>query len=310
MVKKDESLKNNILRLSIFLLVSLFPSIVFAQEFNCEVNINDRQISGSSYDYLSELPMDIENYINNYRWTNDTYQEHEQIQCSMQIVLTGVDSDFNYTAEVVLSAYRPIYNTIQQTVQFLITDNNWRFHYPRNKSLLHDDLQFDTLSSFLDFYVNIMLAYDYDTFSELGGTPFLNRAQNIFDLGQNSGSQGWGRSIGAQRNRYGLITDLSNPAYQDLRRASYIYHRLALDRFTTTPHQARQSALEALNLIRDTKRVTSNNYLFDLFFGSKYTEVVAMFRGAPAEQRTEAYTLLREADPANSSEYEKLQMDF
>src|SRR5690625_3866197 len=100
MVKKDESLKNNILRLSIFLLVSLFPSIVFAQEFNCEVNINDRQISGSSYDYLSELPMDIENYINNYRWTNDTYQEHEQIQCSMQIVLTGVDSDFNYTAEV------------------------------------------------------------------------------------------------------------------------------------------------------------------------------------------------------------------
>src|SRR5690625_5468000 len=129
----------------------------------------------------------------------------------MQIVLTGVDSDFYFRAEVVMSVCRPIYNTTQLTVLFIITDNYWRSHYPRNKSLLHDDLQFDTLSSFLDFYVNIMLAYDYDTFSELGGTPFLNRAQNIFDLGQNSGSQGWGRSIGAQRNRYGLITDLSNP---------------------------------------------------------------------------------------------------
>lgn len=305
-----ESLKNNLLKLSVVLLMLLFPLNLSAQEFDCEVNLNARQISGSAYDYLPELTSDIENYINSYRWTNDTYQEHERIQCSMQIVLTGVDSDFNYTAEVVLSARRPIYNTIQQTVQLLITDNNWRFHYPRNKSLLHDDLQFDTLNSFLDFYANIMLAYDYDTFAELGGTSYLNRAQNIFDLGQNAGSQGWGRSIGAQRNRFGLINDLSNPAYEDLRRASYIYHRLALDRFTTTPNQARQSALEALNLIRDAKRVTSNNYLFDLFFGSKYTEIVAMFRGAPAEQRTEAYTLLREADPANSSEYEKLQSGF
>ena len=310
MVKKIESLKINFLGLSLVLLVIFFPSVSSAQEFDCEVNINDRQISGSSYDYLPELTTDIENYINNYRWTNDSYQEHEQIQCSMQVVLTGVDSDFNYTAEMVLSARRPIYNTIQQTVQLLLTDNNWRFHYPRNKSLLHDDLQFDTLSSFLDFYANIMLAFDYDTLSELGGTPYLNRAQNIFDLGQNSGSQGWGRSIGAQRNRFGLITDLSNPAYEDLRRASYIYHRLGLDRFTTTPNQARQSALEALSLIRDAKRVTSNNYLFDLFFGSKYTEVVAMFQGAPVEQRTEAYTILREADPANSSEYEKLQTGF
>src|SRR5690625_6667415 len=101
MVKKNESLKINFLGLFFVLLIALFPYVLSAQEFDCSVNINDRQISGSSYDYLSELTTDIENYINNYRWTNDTYQENERIKSSMQIVLTVEDRDYYYTTLVV-----------------------------------------------------------------------------------------------------------------------------------------------------------------------------------------------------------------
>lgn len=274
---------------------------------NCSVTVNDRQISGSSYDYLGELQTDLENYINNYRWTNDRYEDYEKINCSMQIVLTGVDSNFNFTSEVVITTRRPIYNTNQQSLYLLISDNNWRFNYPRNKNLLHDDLQFDDLSSFLDFYVYIMLAYDYDSFSEFGGTRFINLAQNVFDLGQNSGAQGWGRSIGAQRNRFGLINDLSNPGYEELRSAIYRYHRNGLDRFTMNTEEAHQELLEALRVIRDTKRVTTNNYLYDIFFSAKYTEIVAIFNDAEIETRLEAYNILRDVDPSHSNEYEKLQ---
>ena len=280
---------------------------VFAQEFNCSVTVNDRQISGSSYDYISELPGALESYINGYRWTSDLFEPHERIQCTIQVVLTGVDSNFNFTSEVVFSMRRPIYNSNQQSLSIVLSDNNWRFHYPRNKNLLHDDLQFDDLTSFIDFYANILLGYDYDTFSELGGTPYFNNALTIFELGQGSGSQGWGRSIGAQRNRFGLITDLSNPAYEELRRAIYRYHRLGIDQFTIDTDIARGQILSALEMIRDNKRVTTNNYLFDLFFSAKYSEIVGLFIDGTREIRDRALTVLRETDPAHTSQYQRLE---
>lgn len=285
----------------------IFPSGLMAQEFDCDVAINDRQISGSSYDYVSELVTDLENYINGYRWTNDRYQDHERIRCNFQIVLTGVDDNFNYTAEIALTMRRPIYNTNQESLAILFSDNNWRFYYPQNKNLVHDQLQFDDLTSFVDFYVYIMLGFDYDSFSELGGTRYFGEAQSVFELGQNSGSQGWGRSIGAQRNRYGLISDITSPAYGGFRKAIYRYHRFGLDQFTTQPDEARNEVLAALELIQENKQLTNNNYLFDIFFSSKYTEIVAIFQDADAEMRTRAYNLLRDVDPGHSSEYEKLQ---
>ncbi len=279
----------------------------FAQEFNCSVSVNDRQISGSTFDYISELPEVLRNYINGNRWTNDRFEEHERIACNIQIVLTGADSNYNFTSEVVFSMRRPIYNTNQQSLTLVLSDNNWRFNYPRSKSLIFDDLIFDELTSFIDFYAYIMLGFDYDSFSELGGTPYFNRAQSVFELGQNSGVQGWGRSIGAQRNRFGLITDLMNPAYEDLRKAFYRYHRLGLDQFTLNSEISRNQTLIALRTIQENKRVTTNNYLFDLFFSTKYTEIVAMFMEADNRTRVDAYNVLRDVDPAHSTEYQKLQ---
>lgn len=295
-------------RIFLFIFFGLIlPAGLAAQEFDCDVTLNTRQISGSSYDYVSELETDLENYINGYRWTNDRYQDFERIRCNFQIVLTGVDDNFNYTAEIALTMRRPIYNTNQESLAILFSDNNWRFSYPQNKSLVHDELQFDDLTSFIDFYVYIMLGFDYDSFEALGGTRFYSQAQSVFELGQNSGSQGWGRSIGAQRNRYGLITDITSPAYEGFRRAIYRYHRFGLDQFTMRPEEARNEVLTALELLQENKQLTNNNYLFDIFFSSKYTEIVAFFLDAEAEIRTRAYNLLRDVDPAHSSEYEKLQ---
>lgn len=279
----------------------------YGQELNCTVSVNDRQISGSSYNYISELKGDLERYINNHRWTNDRFEERERILCNIQIVLINADDQFNYTAEAVFSIRRPIYNSNQLSRSIVINDSNWRFHYPRNKNLIHDELQFDDLASFIDFYVYVMLGYDYDTFSELGGSRYFNQALTILELGQNTGIQGWGRSIGAQRNRFGLITDLTNSGYIDFRRAVYRYHRLGLDQFTLNPELARSAVLETLKQLRDVKRVTSNNYLYDLFFGTKYNEIVALLRDGDAETRVEAYNVLRDADPANSSAYNQLQ---
>lgn len=291
--------------LILFLLVFGYQSL-HAQELNCSVSVNDRQISGSSYDYVQELGPAIEQYLNENRWTDDRYLDHERINCSLQIVLTGVDDNSNFTAEAVWSASRPIYNTNRQSTLFIVNDSNWQFDYSRNRNLVFDDLQFDELTSFIDFYALIILGYDYDSYSELGGSTYFNRAQEIWELAQNAGAAGWGRSIGAQRNRFGLISDLNNPSYRELREAYYRYHRLGLDPFTIDPQRSRNEIVEALEQIRDAKRATSNNYLFDIFFGSKNREIVAMLEDASSAIRTSAYNTLSDVDPANTSEYRRL----
>jgi len=300
------------LQISIFvnvlllLVLTVNPKSLSAQELNCSVTVNDRQISGSSTEYVTELAPAIERYLNENRWTNDRYEDHERIRCNIQILLTDVDGNSNFTAEAVITANRPIYNTNRQTTLIVISDSAWRFNYSRNKNLIFDDLQFDDLTSFLDFYAYIILGYDYDSFSDLGGSSHFNSALSIFEIAQNIGAQGWGRSIGAQRNRFGLINDLTNPSYRDLRSAYYRYHRLGLDQFTQQEELARNEIIEALDLIRENKRVTSNNYLFDLFFSTKYLEIVASLRDASPSTRTAAYNILRDVDPANTSEYRRL----
>ncbi|MGF1670229.1 MAG: DUF4835 family protein [Balneolaceae bacterium] len=274
---------------------------------NCTVTINDRQISSSASEDIRNLGPQIERYINERRWSGDRFREHERINCRFQIILNNVDSQFNYSAEVIIDAQRPIYDTMQQSSILLINDNNWRFNYTRNKSLIFDELQFDDLTSFIDFYVYIILGFDYDTFSELGGTSFFNNARSVMELAQNSSSPGWSRSIGSQRNRFGLINDLSNPLYEQLRRAIYRYHRLGLDQFTQNTNVARTQILDALKIIRDNKERTSSNYLFDIFFDTKFVEITSVFLDSEIQQRMEALNVLTSADPGHSTEYQKLQ---
>ncbi|NBC26203.1 MAG: DUF4835 family protein [Bacteroidetes bacterium] len=289
------------------LMVLLLAEPVSAQEFNCDVTLNTRQISGSSYEYINELEPALESYINDNTWTDDRYQEFERIRCQVQIVLTSVDDQFNYTAEAFFSLRRPIYNTIQESSSLVLSDNNWTFSYPKNKNLLFDELQFDDLTSFIDFYMYVILGYDYDSFERLGGSRHYNKAQNIFELGRNSGAQGWGRSIGAQRNRFGLISDMLNPNYQPLREAVYRYHRFGLDQFTINNRESIREVVDVLKNLEEAKRRTSNNYLFDIFFDTKYNEIVALLQSANVQTRLEAYNVLRDVDPAHSTAYERLQ---
>lgn len=305
MCNKNQKLKFLIIYLAPVFII--FAEVAEAQEFNCDVTLNTRQISGSAYEYVDELERELETYINQNRWTDDRYEEHERIRCQIQVVLTSADDQFNYSAEAFFSVRRPIYNTVQESAAIVLSDNNWGFSYPRNKNLVFDELQFDDLTSFIDFYMYVILGYDYDSFAELGGSRYFSKAQDIFELGRNSGSPGWGRSIGAQRNRNGLISDLQNPNYQPLRRAIYRYHRYGLDQFTMNNRASIEEVVEVIRMLEEAKRRTSNNYLFDIFFDTKYNEIVALLRTADVQTRLEAYNLLRDADPAHSSAYERLQ---
>ncbi len=279
----------------------------YAQELDVNVQVNRSRISGASLDYLDDFDEKLESYLNGMNWTHDNLRRYEKIEADIQIYLTRVSDNYTFTADLIIRSSRPIYNTTRETTLFLYNDDSWTFQYIPNSTLVHDELQFDDISTLLNFYAYIILGYDYDSFEALGGSSYFAEAQDQLSIALNSSSPGWQRSSGQPNNRAQLIADLSNPNYEPLRKAIYQYHRLGLDLFIKNPQKARQNILEALQLIQQAKRQTVNNLLFDIFFNAKYLELVSVFKGAPADVRSQAFNLLSEIDISHLNAYRELQ---
>lgn len=288
----------------IYILLVMPVSASAQQVFDVSVDLNTSQISTTDHEYIYDLEQMIREYLENHRWTEDRFQDMERINVNIQVVINSVE-DRTFNATLLVSTERPIFNTLQVTPVLVLTDSNWSFEFGSSTNLLHDTYQYDPIASVLDFYANIILGFDYDTFSELGGQDYFRTARQVSDLGESSGS-GW-TAGGSRRSRSDLVAQMLNPNYEDFRRALYRYHRHGLDLFTQSPDESRDNILEAFELIRQSQRRTSARHVFELLFAAKHREFRAIFMDADTERRLEAYNMLTTIDDSRISEYERLQ---
>lgn len=290
----------------ISLLLTGFSVNLPAQELDVTVSIDRKQITNVNIDWLEQAIPQMGGFLNDYQWTQLEFQETERIKAQVQIIFNSIDASGGAASgQFVLTTQRPVYGTTAFTQVLTHADDQWQFNYPRNRTLLHDEQTFDAVGSLLNFYALIILGFDADTFAPLGGTPFFERALQTANIAQNGGP-GWGRD-GRRRNRTYMAEFLLDPQFQPLRQAQYLYHRQGLDLFVSDPLTARTNALQALRLIRETQRKTTEQYPFMLFFNTKFREIVRIFEDAEPVLKAEVHALLTELDPGHLSEYDKLR---
>jgi len=276
-----------------------------AQELNCRVQVDVSQISGaeSEFAFLSDLEQKIREYLNTRSWTDDEFLRHERIDCSMQVVVLEALSLSEFRARLVVTARRPIYGTSQSSVIARINDPEWQFDFSRGSSLTYDLNRYNSLTSVLDFYAYLLLGYDYDTFSALGGTPYFEQARTVADQAEGSGDPGWS-SVGTQQNRVQLLSNLLDQRHEPLRRVYYTYHRKGLDRFVRETDAARTQMLDLLGTLQSLNQRLSRSFALNVFFQTKYQELTALFSGS--DRASQAHRVLVQVDPSHSSEYDKL----
>lgn len=275
-------------------------SAAHAQEFDCRVTIDYSQLSGSDYSFLDQLDDRVEEYINESRWTNDQYAALERIHCDFRFYFQEAISLTEFRIRLVVASRRPIYGTAQSTPVVQFTDSDVQFTYTQGQPLMADVETYDPLTTVLDYYLYVLLGYDYDTFEEMGGTEYFEQARRIVDLARTNGATGWSQIGGTDRE--GLVQQMLDPRFRPLRLAYHTYHFEGLDRFVSDTREARQSVmdvLEALNALYDD---VSRQYALDLFFATKYDELAAIFEGSPMS--SQAYATLTRLDPAHG--YERL----
>lgn len=279
-----------------------FVSAPIAREFQCTAQVNYRQLEGSGFSFLDELEGEIEDYMNNNNWTEDQFEVHELIECSIQVVIQQNFTLTSFRAQLILNSTRPIYGTMAKTPMLQISDEAWDFNYSQGTPLVFEVERFDGLTSVLDYYAYLMLGYDYDSFSEYGGEQHFQKAKRIQQLAVATNAVGWSTIDVDGRAR--IVDQMTSPRMRPLRQVYYQYHMEALDLFTLDMEVARAKVLEVLQTMSDLYDDQSRQYVFDIFFSTKSKELVGMFQDA--EERGQVYDLLSDVDPSRLSNYNVL----
>jgi hypothetical protein len=291
------------------LLITNF-SLLKAQEINCNVTIVSDQIQAqqnSDKQVFVDMKVAISDFMNNKRWTNDIYSQEERIKCNLIITFTKSPQQNVFQGNAQFQVIRPVFNSTYESIILSYVDRNFNVSFtPDDRQMIFNEQTFsNNLTSVLGFYSLVALTLDYDSFSKMGGNPYLVRAYNIANLASSAGQSGWEQS-GDQRNRYWLIENLQNQQLLPFRDGFYTYHRLALDNFTTDPVGGRKQTLDFLTTIKTMQQLRSNSVLLNSFMNAKNQEMVNIFSEATKDEKQKAFTLLSAVDPSKTELYRKL----
>ncbi|HET9486593.1 MAG TPA: DUF4835 family protein [Chryseosolibacter sp.] len=290
-----------------WILISVaLPITAISQELKCSVSVNASQIQTSDAGIFKDMENSIEQFMNGRKWTNDTYKNHEKIVCNFLITISKMPAIGSFSASVQVQSARPVFNSSYNSLLFNFADREWEFEYIESMPLEYNDNSFTSnLTSMLAFYAYLVIGLDYDSFSELGGTAYFQRALSVVNNAQQSNLPGW-QALGSNRNRYWIIENLNNPQMVELRKAIYQYHRNGLDVFDTDPDKSREVILNGLKEIKKIRDVNPNAILVVTFFDAKGKELANIFSDGNIQVRRQAYDIITAIDPSNRSTYEKM----
>ncbi len=285
---------------------------VTAQELICDVTVTAPDASKISTDpkVFKTLENTISEFMNNRKWTDANFSEHEKIQMSIFIGILDQSGESGYTASMTVVTKRPVFNSSYNSTVLNIIDNDMAFIYKEFDPIEFNEFQFTTnLSHVLAYYAYLAIGTDFDTYSDLGGQKYLEQASNLVNLvSPNEGNtyKGWKSYDKNQRNRYWFITHMLNGRYEPFRKALYIYHREGLDNFYSDPVLARENISKGLGEIAKVSQDNPNLPLVQTWTESKRDEIIGIYSKATPEEKIAFLQLIKKADPVNANEYEKI----
>jgi len=277
-----------------------------AQELNARITLLAPQVSNISKPTLDALQKTIRDFLNNNKFSNESYKPQERIECSFVITINSWDGGSGYTAEAQIQSSRPVFNSSYNSTLLNMSDKNFDFNFNDGATIDFSDQNYiSNISALLTYYAYTIIGMDKDSFSKMGGTPFYKKAQNIINLAQASGNTGW-RAADGLRNRFWFNENVLNPIFSELRNFIYSYHLSGLDQLTDNDKGLTQ-IVAALPALQQMDKQKLGSIFPNVYFASKAEEVTNVLSKLNGQERMKAYNMLAEIDPANIGKYEGLK---
>lgn len=289
-----------------FYIILIVSGWSYGQELRCNISVSSQKIQGTNRELFTNMQRDMNEFLNNTRWSGNVFSYDERIECSVQITLNEQVGGDIFKGTLQLRVSRLVYNSSYNAVLLNLRDDDIEFSYREFEPLQYNESgQNSNLVNLLAFYANIVLGFDYDSFSLMGGNDFFYRAENIVAQCQNAREAGW-KSFENRHNRYWLINNLQDRSYSPVRECIYRYHRMGLDAMSDNLNDGRMEVLSALELLQKAHRTKPNSYILQVFFDAKSDEIVNIFKPAFSDERKRVYNMVSEINPANNSKYNTL----
>ncbi len=297
-----------------------FAAVVFffsrsaasAQEFKCDVTINTPKAFNTDPKVFKSLKTALTEFVNNRKWTEQELTPEERIELNIIITINEELSATSFGAHLTVQAARPVYNSGYSSVLLQHLDKDFVFSYGEFEVMdFTENAYTSNLTSIIAFYAYIVLGLDADSFSELGGEEYYQKAQTIVNTAPASAPAGWkmnDRIAVDGRSRYFLINNLLNPRVQPMRRAFYQYYLLGLDLLSKT--ETRGDGLKAMSTALEAiQRVNTEfpaSMIVQVFANMKRDEIVGAFAVADITTRRKIHDIMIKLDGTKAEQYKEL----
>lgn len=298
-------------KIKFLVILILVSRISFAQELKANITIISNQVGNNvNQNVFRTLQTALNNFINNRKWTPDNFAANERIDCNFLFNLQSTGDLNVYNASLTVQAARPVFNTSYLSPIINFKDDNIIFKYVEfqvmefnDNRVSGSDALVSNLTAVIAYYVNMILAFDYDSYSLRGGDPYFQKAQNIVNNAPDGrGISGW-KAFDGQRNRYWLVENMLNSRYTIMHDVYYNYYRLGMDKLYEDENAARVEMLNVLNLLNNFNTDNPNKMISQFFFQGKSTELIKVFSKAPQQDKIRASELLQKLDITNAAKY-------
>lgn len=286
----------------------LFQVSVSAQEFNCQITLDAQQTGQLQLPIFNNLEKAIQEFVNQNKWTNESYKDFQKLTCSMFILITSYEGD-SFTGSIQFQSSRPVFGADYATPILNVNDRSFSFRYTEFQPLNFNPNSFETnLMSVIAYYLYTSLGLDADTFSLFGGTSYYEQAQEIANAAQSVNASGWGgRGSGTEFNRFNINRDLLAQNFSPLREALYVYHREGLDVMHEDPEAGKDKVIEALGLIENVNKTRPNAAIVRTFFDAKAGEIQLILKDGPTRDLASIKEALYKMAPVHNRLWKEIR---
>lgn len=299
-------------------LILLFISTFFitqlqSQELRATVSVISSRV-GNNVDKktFQNLQTSLNDFVNTRKWGTDNFKTAEKIDCSFLLNLESTGEANVYKASLTIQSARPVFNSSYASPVINYQDNDVVFKYIDFQQLDFNETRVsgtDPLTSNLTavfaYWIDIILGFDYDSFSPRGGNPFFQKAQTIVNNAPDGRSIiGW-KAFDGTRNRYWLVENLLNSRYAIVHDVIYNYYRLGMDKLYNEEATARTQILNTLNLLNTFNTENPNTMILQFFFQAKTQELIRIFSQATPPEKSKALELLQRLDISSATQYKE-----
>lgn len=287
-------------------LIVLFGLLGNSQELNCKVVVNAQQTGNENFPIFKTLEKQLNEFINNTKWTKKVFKEQERINCNMFINITNYSGE-NFQATLQVQSSRPVYGSSLSTPIYNFNDKDFNFQYLEFQNLVYNQAQFESnLISVLAFHINMILAIDADSFEENGGDSYYNQAQTITNYSQQSTFRGWKLEDGLQ-SRFVLVDNILSSTFKEYRSSIYRYHRNGLDIMSNDVKAGKEEIAATLTSLKAMNSRRPNSFLLRTFFDAKADEIEQIFSSGPNVNISSLKETLTRIAPMHNNKWQNIK---